>query len=441
MVTDEIERPEMILNRRDFLKGGAAVGVVGVTGMEAIGSGPAASRSADWGAQAEPEPYDDYDVHRVSQAGSGDYETIQGAVNAAGERDLVLVEPGVYYEQIEIHDPPRLTVRGTDRDEVIVDGEYAGYAGFTITADDVVVENLTVRRCTYGVYWTGVEGYRGSHLVASNNTGPNTNGYGIYAFNSRYGRFEHSYASGSDDAGFYIGESQPADAVITDCLAEYNALGYSGTNAGGNLVIKDSVWRDNVSGIVPNTLDSQSGAPQGHVAGGVRIENNDVHANNNLGAPAHSLTYPLFGNGITVAGGTRNDVVDNDVSDQAKYGIAVIPMLDDEFYRPSGNAVERNTVADSGRADLALAAPARNNSFSNNDYGTSRPAMIERRDGSIGDPLVFVGLFKDVLQTEYGDIHRGRVDEQPTPDEETLAELPTMEDPEGTPPKTPIGGR
>lgn len=441
MVMNEIGLTEMKLGRRDVLKGGAAVSVVGVAGWEAAGSGPAASRSEDWGVQAEPEPYEDYDVHRVSQEGSGDFGTIQGAVNAADERDLVLVEPGVYREQVEIHDPPRLTVRGTDRDEVVVDGEYGGYAGITVTADDVVVENLTVRRSTYGVYWTGVEGYRGSHLVAYNNTGPNTNGYGIYAFNSRYGRFEHSYASGSDDAGFYIGESQPADAVITNCLAEYNALGYSGTNAGGNLVIEDSVWRNNVSGIVPNTLDSQEGAPQGHVAGGIRIENNDVYDNNNLDAPAYSLTYPLFGNGITIAGGTRNDVVDNDVSDQAKYGIAVIPMLDEGFYRPSGNAVERNAVENSGRADLALAAPARNNSFSDNEYGTSRPAMIERRDGSIGDPLVFVGLFKDVLQTEYGDIHRGAVDEQPVPDEGTLAELPAMEDPAEAPPRTTIGGR
>ncbi|HVD88057.1 MAG TPA: hypothetical protein VNB91_04045, partial [Jatrophihabitantaceae bacterium] len=78
--------------------------------------------------------------------------------------------------------------------------------------------------------------------------------YGIYAFDSADGLFEHSYASGSPDSGFYIGQCRPCDAVIDQVVAERNALGYSGTNAGGNLQIVRSVWRDNWAGIVPNTL-------------------------------------------------------------------------------------------------------------------------------------------------------------------------------------------
>ncbi|MDZ7731623.1 MAG: right-handed parallel beta-helix repeat-containing protein [Natrialbaceae archaeon] len=223
----------MNINRRQVLKGSVATAGLGALGFVGTGSGqgPDVSRSADWGEQDPPVPYDDYNVHRVAKDGSGDYEEIQAAVNAAEEQDLILIEPGQYYENVRVNSPSKLTIRGTSRDEVIIDGEYSGYTGIEITADDVVVENLTVRRCTYGVYWTGVEGYRGSHLVANNCTGENSHGYGIYAFNSRYGRFEYCYASGSDDAGFYIGESQPADAVISDCIAENNAMGYSGTNA------------------------------------------------------------------------------------------------------------------------------------------------------------------------------------------------------------------
>lgn len=288
----------MKFSRRSLLRGAGAAGVAGVFGTAALsgsaGAAPEASRSADWGDQPEPEPYDEYTTRRVPE----DYETIQAAVNDAEPRDLVLVGPGVYNERVEVNDTPRLTIRGIDRNEVVLDGEYGGYTGITITSDDVVVENLTVRHWEYGVYWVGVEGYRGSHITAYNNTE-----YGIYAFNARYGRFEHCYSSGCDDAGFYIGQSQPADAVITDCIAEYNAMGYSGTNAGGNLVISDSVWRNNMSGIVPNTLDSQDQAPQGNVAGGIRVENNEIYDNNNLNAPAYSLAYPPFGNGITVAGG------------------------------------------------------------------------------------------------------------------------------------------
>ncbi|QIA27666.1 hypothetical protein DYI95_009210 [Thermaerobacter sp. PB12/4term] len=115
-------------------------------------------------------------------------------------------------------------------------------------------------------------GYRGSYLTAYNN-----GDYGIYAYDSVYGQFDHSYASGSPDSGFYIGQCKPCHAVITQVVAEYNALGYSGTNTGGNLTIMNSVWRYNMSGIVPNTLDSEKLAPQD----GTRIVNNLIYSNHN----------------------------------------------------------------------------------------------------------------------------------------------------------------
>ena len=428
----------MDASRRKVLAGAGAAGGIGVLGAVGLtrGSGPEASRSADWGGQSEPEPLEDYDTIIVDADGDGDHETVQGAVDAADDGTLILVQPGVYYEEVEVEDTERLTIRGTDRDEVILDGDdYEYYNAFTITADDVVVENLTVREYEVnGVYWVGVEGYRASHVIAHH-----VAHYAIYAFDSRYGRFEHCYTSGSDDAGFYIGQSQPADAVITDCVAEYNGMGYSGTNAGGNLVIKDSVWRHNVTGIVPNTLDSQEGAPQGHDVGGIRIENNEIYDNNNLDAPAIANAYAAFGNGITVAGGRKNDIVDNYIHDQEKYGIAVTPMLSDNFYRPSGNAVERNTLEDCGRADLALSAPARDNRFADNDFDTSRPAFIERRNGSFGDIWIFLQMVKDFYQTDIGSYPSGDVADQPDPSEETLTDLERMEDPEGAPPRYAVG--
>jgi hypothetical protein len=83
-----------------------------------------------------------------------------------------------------------------------------------------------------GFFWTGVRGYRGSYLTAINN-----GDYGIYAFDSGDGLFEHSYASGSPDAAFYIGQCNPCDAVITDSVGEYSGLGYSGSNASTELYL------------------------------------------------------------------------------------------------------------------------------------------------------------------------------------------------------------
>ena len=104
--------------------------------------------------------------------------------------------------------------------------------------------------------WSGVRGYRRSYLTAVNNAV-----YGIYALDSSDGLFEHSYASGSPDAGFYIGQCDPCQAIITDSISEWNGLGYSGTNASSDLYIVNSTFRHNVAGIAPNTLDSELPRP------------------------------------------------------------------------------------------------------------------------------------------------------------------------------------
>ena len=144
----------------------------------------------------------------------GDYPTIQSAVDAADPGDLVLVDRGVYRETVSVS-TPGLTIRGVDRNEVIIDGEFERFNGVEVLfADGVVVENMTSMNHTInGFFWTGVRGYRGSYLTAVNN-----GDYGIYAFDSGDGLFENSYASGSPDASFYIGQCNPCDAVIRDSV-------------------------------------------------------------------------------------------------------------------------------------------------------------------------------------------------------------------------------
>src|SRR5918994_896476 len=51
----------------------------------------------------------------------GDHDTIQDAVDAAEPGDLILVEPGTYEEAVNV-ETDELTIRGTDRNEVILDG-------------------------------------------------------------------------------------------------------------------------------------------------------------------------------------------------------------------------------------------------------------------------------------------------------------------------------
>ena len=311
------------------------------------------------------------------------YRTIQKAVDAANPGDLIIVSRGTYREGVKVT-TPYITIRGRKRNSVVLDGGFNIPNGIhVIEADGVAIENMTARHYRLnGFQWTSVLGYRGSYLTAYNN-----GDYGIYAFDSRYGRFEHSYASGHPDAGFYIGQCHPCHAVVTDVVSERNGLGFSGTNAGGNLKVVNSVWRHNMAGILPNTLDSERLAPQRRVY----VAGNLVEDNNNVNAPANALTYGALGNGILVAGGVHDVVERNTVLNHRHYGIGVAPNSDQNLWISEQNVVRNNTVRGSGLADLALAGPGGpENCFAENQFGSSVPPAIETLYGC-GSQLAQLG--------------------------------------------------
>jgi hypothetical protein len=228
-----------------------------------------------------------------------------------------------------------------------------------------------------------VKDYRGSYLTAIRN-----GDYGIYAFDATDGQFDHDYGAGSPDAGFYIGQCFPCNAVITDSLAEWNGIGYSGTNAGGDLYVVNSIWRHNRIGIVPNSGTSEKNPPQ-H---GATIVGNTVYDNNNAKTAAIDIAQLAIGNGILVAGGNDNLVARNRVSDHDIVGIGVIP-LPEKLINPDNkdainfdarrNKVTGNDVRESRAADLALVTSitdpkdAGGNCFSDNDVSTTLPIGLQ----------------------------------------------------------------
>lgn len=280
------------------------------------------------------------------------HSTIQSAVDAASEGDAILVHPGTYSEHVVVT-TPGLRIRGTDRDGVVLDGgadvaedgtKTKGLRhAIEVTADRVLVENMTGHSYEdTPFYWHGVTGYWGRYLTAYNN-----HLYGIYAIGSRCGQLDHSYGSGNADSAFYIGECFPCDAVITDVVAEENALGYSGTNAGGNLTIRDSVWAGNGLGIVPNSLLGEERPPQR----GTTILRNEIVDNNGQDVPGVGLAGTFWGVGIAIAGGQGNVVSGNTVLDHAEAGIVLAPLPDlvlgearAEVWLPSGNTIWGNSV-------------------------------------------------------------------------------------------------
>ena len=347
-----------------------------------------------------------------TSANVGVYHTIQAAVDAAVPGQVIEVHPGIYNETVKVeaskHD---ITIRGTDRNGVILDGQFKLPNGVQIEANNVVVENMTARHYVgNGFFWDGGEdryfsGYRGSYLTAYAN-----GDYGIYAYNFQNGVFDHDYAAGSPDSGFYIGQCYPCNAVIADVVSEWNALGYSGTNAGGNLIIRDSTWHDNLTGILPNTLDSEQHPPQHQAV----IINNQVYDNNNDQAPTKPLEYALIGSGIGLPGSVGDVVYGNQVRDQRNYGIIVIGNIDQNAWVPSDNRIIGNDVSNSGVADLVLATPSGpGNCFSNNTVASTLPALIQQKypcDTPLaqlegGDPSVAPVVFARLLYANSDNFH------------------------------------
>jgi hypothetical protein len=361
----------------------------------------------------------------VAPAGAGDpsvirvpadESTIQGAVDRAKPGTLILVSPGVYKEAVIVEPEHRnIVIRGLDRATTIVDGEFSEEPnhenGFKVFADGVAIENMTARNFkTNGFFWTGVKGYRGSYLTAIRN-----GDYGIYAFDSVDGQFDHTYAAGSPDGGLYIGQCQPCNALIVDSESEWNGLGYSGTNAGGNLVIARSSWHHNRVGIVPNSLTSEELYPQRKAT----IVGNDVYDNNNNETAAIEIAQIAVGNGILLAGGRDNVVERNRVTDHSVTGIGAIPLPETVLYGGDETREARdfdaldNTVRDNvsngNQYDLAAVTSldepsnAGGNCFADNEYTTSTPADIETvlPCGSTGSGYeADIALFASLLGSE-----------------------------------------
>ncbi|NBU95047.1 MAG: hypothetical protein EBS20_03985 [Actinobacteria bacterium] len=222
------------------------------------------------------------------------------------------------------------------------------------------------------------------------------------------GVIEHSYTAGSKDAGVYIGQCYPCDAVVDDIISEHNGLGYSGTNSGGELYIVNSVFRNNRVGIVPNSGSYELCYPQRETT----IIGNLVHDNNQADTPAIDVALLAMGNGILVAGGIGNVIERNLVFGHDRTGIGMVPFLEEtpsddlptrdeweldcatsrtlDITIPDGailwdsydNVVRDNVVSDSGSGDLAVASVLTDtstlgNCFTGNDAATTRPADLQ----------------------------------------------------------------
>jgi hypothetical protein len=340
---------------------------------------------------------------RVLRVGSwhgirGKYVDIQSAVDASRPGDWILVGPGDYHEQGDrVHlwggiasggvyiTTPGIHLRGMDRNGVVIDGTLPGAPQcssaaadqdfgplnaqnqpigrngvLVFKADNVSVENLTACNFLDGaggggnqIWFNGGDGsgkigmgpYLGQYLSATDTyfeAGKPQPEYGIFVSNSRGpGLILHTYASNMADASYYIGACPDCNAWLLDGHAQNSALGYSGTNSGGHLVIAYSEWDSNKTGISTNSQNNddapspQNGAcpngEQGLLGTGscTFFLGNHIHDNNNPNVPASgSADLGPVGTGIIASGSRHDTIAWNRVEHNGSWGVLLVPFPD-----------------------------------------------------------------------------------------------------------------
>jgi nitrous oxidase accessory protein NosD len=298
-----------------------------------------------------------------------DYSTVSDAADAAQPGDLILVSPGRYPETVRIKTAD-VTLRGTDRNAVVIDGEVRRANGVVVSAPGVSIENLTVRNNTLnGVLVTGMsdggdglakgsdgytkldpakfpplQGFRVSYVTAGNN-----GLYGIYAFDAQHGVIERNYVSGSADSGIYVGQCRPCGILVQDNIAERNAVGYEGTNASGDMYVLRNRFSGNRVGLTSNSDYQEALVPQS----GATVVGNLLTGNAEPASPAQADGG--FGIGLGIAGGTDNLVARNRVEGNPAVGIVLGSAVD---LPPLRNRLIGNVFGGNG-SDVVFAASAR----------------------------------------------------------------------------------
>ena len=143
--------------------------------------------------------------------------------------------------------------------------------------------------------------------------------YGIFPSHTLRGRLDHSFASGANDTGHYIGQS--SHARVDHNVARGNVSGFELENS-SHIRADHNLATGNTGGILSFTLpnlDVKSNSDN-------RIDHNVVRGNNKANTcidPDDAVCDVPSGTGILLVAADRNHVVANRVGGNNSFGIAV----------------------------------------------------------------------------------------------------------------------
>jgi parallel beta-helix repeat protein len=342
-------------------------------------------------------------------------DSIQSAVKRADSGDKVLVHRGKYKERSRTcaFEPDRTCAVSVTEDDIRLVGKKGAVlkakgeqddgigVGTTLEAacltdrskrlQGSLIKGLKVRGFAEdGVFLACVEDWRITKTEAVDNAE-----YGLFPSHSVDGRIDHSFTSGANDTGFYIGQSR--DARMDHNEATDNVSGYEIENS-TDVRADHNLSEGNTAGILSFALPNLDIK----VNDANRVDHNEVRQNNRPNTcldPEETVCSVPPGTGILLLAADNNRVDSNEVTGNNSFGIAVadycvalgVPAAEcaalDINPAPDGNQVLSNRVTGNGTSpdpslpsvfavDLAWDLSGSGNCWSQNQAGTTFPSPL-----------------------------------------------------------------
>lgn len=237
-------------------------------------------------------------------------QSIQDAINGSSPGDTIIVKPGVYNENLDVTvdgitligfgatlEPPASAVpTACSNGDPGTDGICVAGIADPTTGDlaelrrDVKIIGMRIT----GFEGLGISAFGASGLQLIRNTLTDNGGYGAAAFSSTGTVMIANHASGSEEAGLYIGDSPDANATLIGNAVSDNQEGIFQRNA-ENVRMVGNRSTGNCIGIL--VLADAPGP-----AGNSQLYGNIVKDNTRVCPPSEDVPAPISGAGVVLFG-------------------------------------------------------------------------------------------------------------------------------------------